>query len=473
MNKSALLVSALLLCSIQATANDDIKALKDRVDALSKEVSTLKKNTGGDNVKFSLDLRTAYDNIGYETQKGHKPNNNILSNRLIVGMVAQPKENLTFHGSIVANKLFGHNNPMAQNGFNNYDWFASVTPDDGTLRLKEANFVWFGNMGDIGTTFSLGRRPSIDGFPGFLRENNKKPASPNSHNINMEFDGLSYALKLDKLIPLEGMNFKICAGRGYSNANGKYNTTTFAPAYSKNSADTPNMDMIGFIWKIYDDAQYKASFNYARAFHMLGVKDMTNINKGFQDVGDMDTMSFTVEANGIGDDLEGFLSNLRVFASYAMSKTDPNDAKTTTINPATGTPMTVPLGMLGSTDKETGSSIWVGASWQCLFDETMRIGVEYNQGDKYWRSFTYGEDTLIGSKLAARGKAVEAYINKDLIGEYLSMQIRYTKIDYDYTGSDMFFGATGGAMKLKDATKMGQDPVKTAQDLRVSLRYRF
>lgn len=31
-----------------------------------------------------------------------------------------------------------------------------------------------------------------------------------------------------------------------------------------------------------------------------------------------------------------------------------------------------------------------------------KIGLEYNKGSKYWRSMTYGEDTMVGSKLAAR-----------------------------------------------------------------------
>jgi hypothetical protein len=57
---------------------------------------------------------------------------------------------------------------------------------------------------------------------------------------------------------------------------------------------------------------------------------------------------------------------------------------------------------------------------------------------------------MIGSKLAARGDAWEAYFTYQLT-DALSAQIRYTNIDYDYTGSNGFFGnTTGAAMKIDD-----------------------
>ncbi len=69
---------------------------------------------------------------------------------------------------------------------------------------------------------------------------------------------------------------------------------------------------------------------------------------------------------------------------------------------------------------------------------------------KYWRPFTYAEDTMIGSKLAARGDAWEAYYTYQ-ITDALSAQVRYTKIDYDYTGSNGFFGNySGTAIKIDD-----------------------
>jgi hypothetical protein len=53
------------------------------------------------------------------------------------------------------------------------------------------------------------------------------------------------------------------------------------------------------------------------------------------------------------------------------------------------------------------------------------------------------------------------------------VQVNYTQIKYDYTGSDMFFGDSGTPMKPEDALKAGQDPVTKANDLRVAIRYRY
>ena len=98
-----------------------------------------------------------------------------------------------------------------------------------------------------------------------------------------------------------------------------------------------------------------------------------------------------------------------------------------------------------------------------------RLGLEYNHCSKYWRSFTYGEDTLVGSKLAARGDAYEIYYILPLVGKNLTAQLSYIYIDYDYTGSDTFFGMTGIPMDV-DTTP---GAVKTAQNVRASLRYRY
>jgi len=101
-----------------------------------------------------------------------------------------------------------------------------------------------------------------------------------------------------------------------------------------------------------------------------------------------------------------------------------------------------------------------------------KFGAEFNHGSKYWRPFTYGEDTLVGSKLAVRGDAYEFYWSKKLMKSF-TMQIRYTKIDYEYTGSQGFFGGSGTPMTMNEAKAFGMDPIEEAQDIRLSFRYRF
>ena len=86
--------------------------------------------------------------------------------------------------------------------------------------------------------------------------------------------------------------------------------------------------------------------------------------------------------------------------------------------------------MLGSTDAKTGSSYWVGLQVPSLITDYGRWGVEFNHGDKYWRSITYAEDTNIGSKVAARGNAFEVYMTEPLHEDMLSFQIRYTRNNF-------------------------------------------
>ena len=133
---------------------------------------------------------------------------------------------------------------------------------------------------------------------------------------------------------------------------------------------------------------------------------------------------------------------------------------------------------MGSADSETGNSIWLGAVMPNMTGG--KFGLEYNKGSEHWKAFTFGEDTMAASKINARGSAYEAYWTQPLVKDVFSMQIRYTYIDYDYTGSDGFFGDGGMANSMSDmkmAAGMGNvmaaSQIESASDLRVYFRYRY
>ena len=134
--------------------------------------------------------------------------------------------------------------------------------------------------------------------------------------------------------------------------------------------------------------------------------------------GEANLDAVSLQINGIGDMISDFLDDTKLFASWA----------TTRYTPESG------YSLLGETSEKSGSSYWVGAVIPDMITESGKLGVEYNQGSKYWTPMTWAEDTVIGSKIAARGHAYEAYWNTQLFGlENLSSQIRYTKIQHDYT----------------------------------------
>ena len=457
---------------------------EDRLSDLEDQVSNINRNTAGSHLKFGVDFRTAVDNLQYkmagENDKGEDTltNDAFLTNRLWINMDWLATENISFTGQLAYNKAYGARSGFAGGypGFDTFDWITNENAYDDTVRVRSAYFFYRNDtfLGtDIPWTFSIGRRPSTNGHLINLRDNDRA-ASPMGHNINVEFDGMSARFGLENLTGIEGMYAKFCAGRGGTNANAKFftidqNATVSATApYVKNDADIPDIDLAGLIFVPYDDGQYSIGTQYYYAAHLIDANPeiaMGGQFTGMQDVGNMHALTANFMVYGIGDGWSDFLDETVFFASGAWSFTEPKKGG---------------QGMLGSHDRKTGYSYWAGLQVPTLVTEQGRIGFEYNHGSEYWRSITYAEDTNIGSKVAARGDAYEAYYTDYLIEDVFSFQIRYTYIDYKYTGSNGFFGsATGTPIDIEDIKDGLYGPdvaamtVDTAQDIRFYLRYRY
>jgi len=219
--------------------------------------------------------------------------------------------------------------------------------------------------------------------------------------------------------------------------------------------------MVGVIFVPYDNGQYSLHTNYAKAGGMIGytinTKGQVDPSQGFKKFGDLTLSTIMFKAEGIGDEWSDFLDETIFFASASLSRTSPDSNKS----------------MLGSAQQQTGNSYLIGVQMPCPITDDGRVGFEYNHGSQYWRSMTYGEDTMIGSKIAARGTAMEAYWIKPLT-KSLSTSIRYTMIDYDYSGSNAFFGAYGTPTDLSKLPAAWQGMyVDKANDLRLVIRYKF
>lgn len=462
------------------------KKLEKKVNNINKKASLAKAQSAGDNLKWNVDFRTQVDNIQYDHASGAKSKNNaLMTNRLNLGMKYAADENSIFYGTLSYMKAFGdsanHSQANTNPGYADFDWVTNENALDNTLNVKEAYWLYrndsFLGNADVAWTASVGRRPSTDGL-GINARANQKRKSPLSHTVNVEFDGASARFDLDKLTGVEGMWLKFCGGRGLSNAKPRFSSD--GTDYASDDTKNPDIDMLGFIYVPYDDGQYSVHTNYARAWNLIGfdgpsigayqaaygayaaspsATTLAALNfaaPAFKDVGDLDLATIMFKIDGIGDEISDYLDDTNVFFSAAMSKTRPNS-----------------LGMLGSTDSETGKSFWIGANAPCPINpDDARIGIEWNHGSKYWRSMTYGEDTMAGSKIATRGDAWEIYRNQQLT-KALSFGLSYTYIKYDYTGSNSFFGAEGTPMTMAQATAAGQDPVESAQDIKAYMRYKF
>jgi hypothetical protein len=517
---AALTTSSLLAADVDAKLSEmeaKITKLEESLSQAKKTLNEVKAHDGNDNIKFDVDFRTSVDSIHYKTQNGSTPSNpDLLTNRLWLGMGFAPTENTMFKGKLSYLKAYGdsasHQQSNIASGSTNlqgFDWVTNENAGDNTLKVKEAYWLYKNTIGEsVPYTVSIGRRPSTDGLGINLREG-MKDNSPLSHTVNVEFDGLSSKFDLDKVTGIKGMWWKLCTGRGLTNATPRFDMTNaaYASADKKDDSITKDVNMYGFIFVPYDNGQYSVHTNWARAEHMIGfdmgMSDVTGPNMAgwspatspdfmtfstvptmvdanmdgvpdgvptytmlpsgykFKDFGSLDLATVMVKAEGLGDGISDYLDNSVFFASWAQSKTKPKNG----------------MMMLGSPDSQTGTSIWLGANMPCLLTEDGRIGIEWNKGSKYWRSVTYGEDTMAGSKIAARGTAIEVYYNKP-IDKALSFNIRYTKIKYDYAGSNAFFGEDGTPLSMAEASWLSSqlgmaDPVTEATDLRASISYRF
>ncbi len=439
---------------------DEIASDEERIEELEEAVAELTRSTSGSHLKFKIDYRFSIENMQYDMADGsEQKNDSFMTNRLWIDMGYKATNNLSFKGQLAYNKAFGArsgaSNPQT-NSYETFDWISNENAYDDEIRVRQAYFLWqdqefFGL--DMPWTFSVGRRPSTNGHLINFRDDDHA-SSPLAHGINVEFDGASAKFTLSKEW---GTSVKLCAGRGMTNAAPKFSSTPYAE-----TDDVDGIDLAGLIFVLYDDKQYSLNTMYYYADNLIDAVDAADQTQGFQTVGGMHSGTANLTINGIGDELSDFLDETTFFISGAFSTTDPDANQ----------------GMLGSAagESKTGTSYWLGTQFPSLLTEDGRWGVEFNHGSKYWRAITYAEDTNIGSKIATRGDAFEAYMTEYLVDDILSIQLRYTYIDYDYTGSNGFFGNTTGSAMTMDAAVaggMGSQIVDEAQDIRFYIRYRY
>jgi len=288
-----------------------------------------------------------------------------------------------------------------------FDWTANEALTDNNLKVRQAYWLYLGDTAfgaDIPWTFSLGRRPSTNGFLANLSQDDAAQ-SPLGHVINVEFDGLSSKLDLSNVTGVPGMSFKLCMGIGSTNATPLFTDST---PYAEDTTDNiSDIKLAGFIFEPYNDGQYIVKTTYYKAYDLvdMNLDGMGNPTGSMAQVGDIEAAAISVLIDGITE--EGYFADAKLFGSFAWTKTNPNGEGVSSPDGFGGTVNSV--GMLGSTESETGTSYWFGAYLPVgEGSEYGTVGLEYNHGSQYWRPFTYAEDTMIGSKIAVRGDAWEA-----------------------------------------------------------------
>jgi hypothetical protein len=438
----------------QTSLQESQTTIKEEQTAQGDLLSKVNAQSANDNIKWDIDLRSAFHSIDYkyaddakthsgaaDANAGKKySNSSLFTNRLWLGMGSKVNDNLFFNGQVAANYYWGADNAYHPNMSQDMGWESSSAPHDADLRLRQAYFVYkFGNDSDVPMTFSAGRRAAVDGFLANLREGTQKPGSPLAHITNVEVDGAMMQFNLDKVF-LPGSYLKVVYGRSYDSINENAMSTT--PYVDTTGSLDKKVDFLVLPMSIYDNGASKLMAEYAMIINAKG-DNLTGTAPGIG-AGKAHFGALSYQLDGLNEDID-FLNDSTVFASVAMTSTDPDSG----------------YRMLGSTDNKTGYSFWAGVLFPDMMSDGGRIGLEYNYGSKYWTPMTWAEDSIIGSKIATRGNAYEGYWNLPIVGKNLSAQLRYTYIDHHYRSSISF---------LDDPEYKNLD---NSQELRAFVRYQY
>jgi len=446
-------VATLALTGLQAATNAELEArVADLEKKLSKTDKTLKEvkiHDAFDNIKFGVDFRNAVDVLDYKDNETGETasNDSLLTSRLYLTMAAAPMEGLIFKGKLAIYSSWGSHLYAEDSGLK--DWSASSTVGDTLMRVKEAYFVYSTSLGDQPISLSIGRRPSSEGFLANYRENDPETGSPLAHITNMEVNAAMVRLDWSRFV--EGAYTKLVVGRAHSgDTTGVYSighTNPWGPN-AKLDSDDENVDFFVMPGNAYNDGQYQIMYQWAHIFNTKGQKFEDPTTKKAA-AGTADLFSIGLKIDGIGDEISDFLDDTTLFISGAYTNYNAKDG----------------YQLLGSADggSQDGSSIWAGVIIPDMITDNGKFGFEYNHGSKYWTPMTWAEDTAIGSKIAVRGDAYEAYWNFDLFGvKYLPSQVRYTYVQHDYTPNVNCAGWV-------DSEKVDI----TAQDFRFAVSYKY
>ncbi|MDH3348214.1 MAG: DUF3373 domain-containing protein [Desulfobulbaceae bacterium] len=367
-------------------------------------------------------------------------NDTNLTNRLRLNMIAKPFENITFKGRLAMYKAFGmQSNPDGSGPFtmDGFYWDGNSTrqPVDSALRVDRAYVNWT-SIADLPIWFSVGRRPTTDGPPGYIRMNDEKNATPTAY-MDYPFDGIVLGTAYSMGDDAEG-KLRFCYGRGFEAG---LSIENLPGAYGPRGLN--DMDFAGFNWDAYKKDDTFLNVQVFGAYNLVNTPDGIDFPNPLEQAG-------LVQGNGILDRQN--LGNM-----YHSSFVFMNKAGDLNYFLSGGWSHTMPAGydelgnsLLGSwweeLEDKDGYSVYAGMRYD--INDSFKVGGEYNWGSENWLGMTPGHDDLYNSKLAARGHVGELYMIYNLpAGDALSenaqafirLGAQYYK--YDYSGSGSWLGS--------------------------------
>ncbi|MFN4324383.1 MAG: DUF3373 family protein [Azonexus sp.] len=481
---------------LKAQVQASQEASKQAVAAVSEVQDKVKRNedkaldkwlTVSGDYQFRIDSLSgetkAYTQLGmdssgnptYTAMPGYKPKNETMyTNRFGLNLNAKATENVSVTARLMMYKTFGNNDDSASTGpffadrLGVFDGTIGHIPSSNYLNVDRVYASW-NNIADEGIWFSVGRRPSTNGTPAHLRQNDPRPGTGGAPALLVDyaFDGMTLGWAPD-IDALPGAFAKICYGRGYESG--------FSRVTGNSLKDT---DMLGIsivpidtdplrVWLQWNRGMniFDSPSLYASHFASLGMASMAPRTN----VGDIDWYGIgalgTLKRVGPGE--------LNWFADFGLSQTHPNDNRN-------GLGMGLLTGQIGvaegATDK-TGTALYLGLRYD--LPSKTKLGVEYNRGSKNWITFSPASSDAWTSKVGTRGNVYEIYAIQELDEKPISSRLAkaffrlgFQYYDFRYTGSNNWMGAPIRLSDIGASTVLPMTPLSRAYNAYATFEVRF
>ncbi|MDW7643864.1 MAG: DUF3373 domain-containing protein [Desulfuromonadales bacterium] len=443
-----------------------------------------------------------YD-LGVKPPKGDLDNDVLYTTRLRLNMKAKVYDNVNFAGRLAMYKNWGDSTGVKV--FDSWDSFTMDGTNGGNttgdwLRVERAYFDW-SHIGGSNFYLSIGRRPSTYGPPSQYRENELRGGTPSGHLVHFNFDGITIGYNLSELTGIEGQTIRFCYGQGFESQYGN------GELFTRNDFATDDTHLGGINFDILNDG---TNFLQLTAFAALDVVDGFKGTFAFpaqmvelfaptinQDASQFPNMNFMVRyqpSTVIGDMFLGGLgyareemNDVKYFASLGWTRLESNGdagmfggmgsdnlyvaAPVDTDGDGTSDSiMPMPTNKVVDDSARDGYGVYAGVQVPAPLG---KFGLEYNYGSKYWSPFTQAQDDIIGSKLATRGHAGEAYYIFD-INPNMFIKVGGIYYDYEYTGSGSPVGKPQKVDDVLNGTAFSMLPVvDKAWDGYASLTVKF
>lgn len=409
-------------------ARKDLEIIESDIEDLTERLDETETRTLVDKISLGAELRTRSDWYDYKDQKIQENDHvdGLVSNRFRLNLRSNVNDRFRFHARLALTKNWLDVDIPTQLTLRE-DNYSRVSTDT-TLKVERAYADYF--LESLPLAISFGRLPGTDSLPTEFRDNSPRKSTYPGLAYDMEADGIALTFFLDDLIPLPDPSLRIIYSRWYED------NSTAAYRDNEMQLDDTDITIVQLESGLPDsigDSIILANFVYADDYSAPDLRFM-----GYTPVSMPESLGSSWKFTLFGETQQIGGSFLDIFASYSFMKTSTHGT------PAlydVGGGYIIPMGLLSEANSEDhkGWAFHLGlrASLDALRLKDGKLGIEYNQGSRYWCGFGGGSEDPM-HKLNTRGSAWDFYYYQPF-NRYFSLRIGHTRINYDYSGSQSLY----------------------------------